>query len=361
VENVSWHEATNYCARLTVQERLAGRLPFNYAYRLPTEAEWEYAARARTTNRFHYGPDLRSGWANFDCRLRLTDPCPVNPVLAVVAPSLSPDPQPIAVGQFAANAWGLQDVHGNVAEWCLDWLGDTLPGMPMIDPRGPAAAPVRAVRGGAFLDSDLGCESSARVPLAPGGGRNSVGFRVALSSSPPAVEFFVVAVQPGFNFIANQLDKGGNTLQEIMPFMPLESRFFKWNPVTQAYLTGAISDGADWLDVDTLAPSTLTLSPGEGGFLELMSSTSMNLFFSGLRRTTIVTPVLVSGQQHLSRQVPEPGNYASIVRQPPVEGVKVFRFIATNNNYSTSTFSNGTWHPAPPTARRGEPWIVELP
>ena len=66
VENVTWFDATNYCALLTERERLAGRLPVGYAYRLPTEAQWEYACRAGTRTAFAYGPALRSGMANFD-------------------------------------------------------------------------------------------------------------------------------------------------------------------------------------------------------------------------------------------------------------------------------------------------------
>ncbi len=111
VENVSWHDAVAYCAALTARERSAGRLPAGYSYRLPTEAEWEYACRAGTTTAFHYGNELRSGMANFygyyeypPCGSS-TWYCP-NPGGTYLGRTTS-------VGSYAPNVWGLYDKHGN--------------------------------------------------------------------------------------------------------------------------------------------------------------------------------------------------------------------------------------------------------
>src|SRR6266702_8617818 len=141
VEMVSWNDAVNYCARLTAQERNAGRLPLGWLYRLPTEAEWEYACRGGTTTAFHYGPALRSGMANFDgvyeydSALGTTN----NPGGIFLG-------RTTLVGSYEANGWGLYDMHGNVREWCADvWDGYGLPGGRVIDPQGPATGSAHVV------------------------------------------------------------------------------------------------------------------------------------------------------------------------------------------------------------------------
>jgi formylglycine-generating enzyme required for sulfatase activity len=146
VENVSWLDATNYCARLTQRELAAGRIPAGSQYRLPTEAEWEYAARAGTSTRFSYGDDPNlTGLSNY----------------AWYAVNSGNTTHP--VGQKAPNRWGLYDMEGNVLEWCLDWYGP-YPGEFATDPQGPAsnATGVKVIRGGAWDGFESDCRSAHR-------------------------------------------------------------------------------------------------------------------------------------------------------------------------------------------------------
>lgn len=178
VEQVEWHDAVAYCDAITERERAAGRLPSGYAYRLPTEAEWEYACRAGTSTAFHHGEALRSGMANFQGRFEYppcgddSDHCP-NPAgisLEQTAP----------VGSYPPNAWDLHDMHGNVFEWCADWWSDTLPGGAVTDPSGPGETAPKVIRGGGWQSFAVDCRSAVRSDSNPIHGNYDVGFRIVL-------------------------------------------------------------------------------------------------------------------------------------------------------------------------------------
>ena len=178
-ETVSWSDATNYCARLTARERGAGRLPAGYAYRLPTEAEWEYACRAGTSTAFHYGSALRDGMANFDSRYEYDASAGEIP-LANPTNFLG---RPAPVGSYAANASGLHDMHGSLWEWCADWYGD-YPGDGAVNPTGPATGVWRIMRGGAWNNHGAHCRAAVRS-YAPDDRYYHVGFRPVLAPAQP--------------------------------------------------------------------------------------------------------------------------------------------------------------------------------
>src|SRR4029077_7098434 len=164
VETVSWLDATNYCALLTQQELVAGRISPGSHYRLPTEAEWECAARAGTSTRFYHGDDATS-LTNF----------------AWYSANAGFGTHPVGLKQ--PNAWGLYDMEGNVWEWCQDWYGP-YPGGSVTDPKGPANNPIgfKVIRGGAWEASEFDCRSARRSieGASPFISDFIIGFRVVL-------------------------------------------------------------------------------------------------------------------------------------------------------------------------------------
>jgi formylglycine-generating enzyme required for sulfatase activity len=167
VEQVSWFDATNYCGRFTAQESAAGRLPSGYVYRLPTEAEWEYCARAGTTTRFPWGDD-------HDYTLLLD--------YAWVPENSGGTTHP--VGTKLPNPWGLYDMAGNVWEWVADWDGP-YPGGSVTDPTGPATGFYKVMRGGSWFMGDGNTRPADRNRNVPDTTTHAIGFRMVLAPPLP--------------------------------------------------------------------------------------------------------------------------------------------------------------------------------
>jgi len=161
VESVSWHDCQAFCKKLREKD--------NSEYRLPTEAEWEYAARAGTTTPFHFGSTLSTELANYNGGF-VYGPGKKGVYREKTTP----------VGSFLANTWGLHDMHGNVWQWCHDWHGG-LPGQATVDPQGPKAGKNRILRGGSWGSHPVFCRSANRNFADPDERTEYYGFRVAFT------------------------------------------------------------------------------------------------------------------------------------------------------------------------------------
>jgi formylglycine-generating enzyme len=178
VERVSWYEAVEYCNELSRQDGLdpcysgsGASIVCDFTangFRLPTEAEWEYACRAGTETDFHTGNMTHSGSS------------PIDPALdraGWYGGNCGSTTHP--VGEKEPNAFGLYDMHGNVYEWCWDWYsGNYYASSPAEDPRGPASGSDRVVRGGSWGFSAGGCRSAGRGSDLPVFRNYNFGFRL---------------------------------------------------------------------------------------------------------------------------------------------------------------------------------------
>mgnify|MGYP001226544808 CR=1 FL=1 len=160
VENVSWDDAQRFIARLN--EQVPGG-----DFRLPTEAEWEYACRAGTKTAFWFGDQITPEQINYDGNIPYAG-----------GPKGQSRKQTVAVKALPCNGWGLYQMHGNVWEWCQDWFGD-YPAETLVDPTGPAEGEGRVLRGGSWILNGRSVRSAFRALDDPGNRYGNYGFRLA--------------------------------------------------------------------------------------------------------------------------------------------------------------------------------------
>jgi formylglycine-generating enzyme required for sulfatase activity len=174
VTDVSWNDAVTFCEWLSKRE--------GKTYRLPTEAEWEYACRAGTTTLFHTGDTLSAGyqkWFGEEGRRSLY----------FTGPAMPPEYQHLGgrpsvhVAQKPPNAWGLYDVHGNVSEWCADWYGPYGPSA-QTDPLGRSDGDFRVFRGGSHSSFSRMLRSANRSAWIPSSKSVALGFRIVMGAWP---------------------------------------------------------------------------------------------------------------------------------------------------------------------------------
>jgi formylglycine-generating enzyme required for sulfatase activity len=177
VEQVSWFDALEFCRRLSQRT--------GQSYRLPSEAQWEYACRAGSTTAFHCGATLTPEVTNYDSNSIYEN-----------GPKGTYREQTIDVASFPANAWGLYDMHGNVLEWCLDEWHESYEGAPTdgrawVDAaegeKSKESVKAKLLRGGSWFDFPRYCRSAFRYRPLPGLAFYCVGFRVVCLPQGPSL------------------------------------------------------------------------------------------------------------------------------------------------------------------------------
>jgi formylglycine-generating enzyme required for sulfatase activity len=167
---ISWFDANKFIQKLNARG--------NGTYRLPTEAEWEYAARAGTRSAYPWGDRIDCSRAMYAGSYYGESGCmEQRPGLRTTQESPAP------VKSFAPNAWGLYDMHGNVWEWVQDWFGP-YPQTRQIDPQGPDSGTERVLRGGSWFDPGHACRSANRAHAHPASRLHTTGFRLVFTPEP---------------------------------------------------------------------------------------------------------------------------------------------------------------------------------
>lgn len=163
VESVSWEDIQIFLSTLTSIEKLSGRLSEGWLYSLPTEAQWEFAARAGTISAYSVGNDLNYSHANFSFNGHKTG-----------------YQKTLDVGSYPPNSWGFHDMHGNVWEWTADKFQDSYPSSAVINPSGPNYGILRVSRGGSWNNTKEFLRSAQRYYNTPKHRNETLGFRLAL-------------------------------------------------------------------------------------------------------------------------------------------------------------------------------------
>jgi len=189
VENVSWYDAIEYCNKRSLKEKLTPVYIISKnkdvrwnrnanGYRLPTEAEWEYACRAGTTTPFSTGNNITTNYANYNGGFPYN-----NNVKGEYRKGITP------VGVFAPNAYGLYDMHGNVWEWCWDWYGSYYSDS-QIDPIGEITGSKRVIRGGSWISVGKDLRSAKREVREPDDKNERIGFRVVRNVQSETIQVY---------------------------------------------------------------------------------------------------------------------------------------------------------------------------
>ena len=165
VEQVSWIDVQRFIKRLNQAEHSS-------MYRLPSEAEWEYACRSGTETPFSFGQCLSTEKANY---------CGEYPVEGCQKGAYRK--KTVKSDYFPPNPWGLTGMHGNVWEWCQDWLAD-YPSVTLTDPKGPSTGNLRVIRGGGWNSYESACASGNRAGAQPDSFYANLGFRLVRENAP---------------------------------------------------------------------------------------------------------------------------------------------------------------------------------